>query len=564
LTNGQIIEILELTISLMELHEENAFKIRALQNAVFNLDKLSQPLGTLAQEELAAIEGVGKGIAAKIAEINASGTTQELQQYLAQTPVGVLDLLKIKGIGPKKVRTLWKEQGIESLGALEKACVAGEVALLKGFGAKTQETILKSVRFIQQSLGKFLYAEIEPVALAIEEKLKALSVAPFMELSGAVRRKMEVVEYIQFVAAADDRTAVVDALDTVDWLQKNEATSGPFVWRGHDKESGHEVEIKVYLPDQGAVQWLINSSGQAHRQALVAEGKNAGKDWRKSSFESEEAVYAALGMAYIVPEYREGFKEIQQAKENTLPELLKLDELKGIFHNHTTYSDGKNTLEEMAVYCRDLGYQYLGISDHSKTAAYANGLQEYRVVKQQEEIDVLNCTMAPFRIFKGIESDILADGSLDYSEEVLKTFDFIVASIHSGLNMDVQKATDRLITAIENPYTTMLGHMTGRLLLRREGYPVDHRKIIDACAENNVIIEINAHPYRLDMDWRWIDYALDKGVVLSINPDAHETAGYHDMKYGVYTARKGGLTASQTFNAWPLEKIEAWLAAKKK
>ena len=249
--------------------------------------------------------------------------------------------------------------------------------------------------------------------------------------------------------------------------------------------------------------------------------------------------------------------------ENPPPELLSLEDLKGPFHNHSNYSDGAYTIKQLADYCIEQGYEYLGLSDHSKSAFYANGLQEFQVAKQHEEIDKLNEELAPFKIFKGIESDILNDGSLDYENDVLASFDFIVASVHSNLNMDIQKATQRLIKAIENPYTTFLGHPTGRLLLRRKGYPVDHKKIIEACAANNVIIEINANPWRLDIDWRWVHFALDNGVVLSINPDAHEIEGFGDMKYGVYTGRKGGLTSEMTFNTWPLEKVENYLKDRK-
>ncbi len=256
---------------------------------------------------------------------------------------------------------------------------------------------------------------------------------------------------------------------------------------------------------------------------------------------------------------REGISELDWAKNKTLPKLISDTDLKGILHNHSTYSDGRNTLEEMALACRDLGMEYLGIADHSKTAVYAGGLYPKDVLAQHQEIDKLNTELAPFKILKGIESDILYDGSLDYEEEILKTFDFVVASVHSQLKMSKEKANTRLIKAIENPYTTILGHPTGRLLLSREGYPIDHHKIIDACAANNVVLEINANPLRLDLDWRHIQYALEKNVLLSINPDAHNTAGYHHMHYGVCVARKGGLTKDMTLNALSLSEIETFL-----
>jgi DNA polymerase (family 10) len=564
LTNGQIIDILETTASLMELHDENPFKIRAVQNAVFNLDKVSAPLWEMKLEELEKLEGIGKGIAAKIHEINSTGTTQEYQFYISSTPPGVIDMLGIKGIGPKKVRLLWKEVEIDSLEKLQKACIDQKISSVKGFGEKTQESILKSLEFILNNKGKFLYSDIEGFALQLETKLKELELSPMLSLSGDIRRKMETVAFVQVLIGSDEREKVMEILDNFPWLEKNEITSGPFAWRGNDKVLNASVEIKIYPKSDYVSQLFLHSSGSTHLQTEAKEGKTFFHYVKKNSFLEEKEIYESLGMQYIVPELREGYKEVALAKENKLPILIEESDLKGILHNHSTYSDGKNTLEEMAQYCKDLGYQYLGITDHSKTATYANGLQEFRVKKQQEEIELLNKKLAPFKIFKGIESDILVDGSLDYSDEILKSFDFIVASIHSGFNMDIEKATNRLITAIENPYTTILGHVTGRILLKREGYPVDHKRIIDACADNKVIIEINSNPHRLDIDWRWVDYALSKGVLLALNPDAHVKDGYHDMKYGVYVGRKGGLTADMTFNAWPLEKVEEWFKAKKK
>jgi DNA polymerase (family 10) len=283
----------------------------------------------------------------------------------------------------------------------------------------------------------------------------------------------------------------------------------------------------------------------------------------ENQIDSEESVYKEFKTPKLIPELREGSFELQYDLENIPPSLLMLQDLNGPFHNHSNYSDGKNTIRQLTEYCIKQGYEYLGLSDHSKSAFYANGLQEFQIKKQHEEIDQLNQEFAPFKIFKGIESDILNDGSLDYDKDVLASFDFIVASIHSNLNMDIHKATQRLIKAIENPYTTFLGHPTGRLLLRRQGYPIHYKKVIDACAENKVSIEINANPWRLDLDWRWIHYALEKEVILSINPDAHEIAGFDDMKYGVYMGRKGGLTKEKTFNAWSLAQVEKYLEDRK-
>jgi DNA polymerase (family 10) len=307
---------------------------------------------------------------------------------------------------------------------------------------------------------------------------------------------------------------------------------------------------------------LATGSGN-HLEKVVKEDRNLYQYLLDQPSARENEAYKAFDMPYVEPELREGTFELLFSEKNPAPELLEVEDLKGPLHNHSKYSDGKNTIRELAQYCIDRGYEYLGLSDHSKSAFYANGLREFDIIRQHKEIDELNKEFAPFRIFKGIESDILSDGSLDYDEDVLASFDFIVASIHSTLNMDIEKATKRLLKAIENPYTTILGHPTGRLLLKRQGYPVDHKKVIDACARHHVIIEINANPWRLDIDWRWVHYALEQKVLLSINPDAHELEGFEDMKYGVYVGRKGGLTKDMTFNTLSLNSMEQYFADRK-
>jgi len=312
---------------------------------------------------------------------------------------------------------------------------------------------------------------------------------------------------------------------------------------------GLKIQVHVYSKTDFALNLFMLTGNEAHVSAVLSL---AGE----GPFTDENEIYAKAGLAFVTPELREGLNEIELAKSNQLPKLIVYEDLKGSLHNHSTWSDGVHTLEQMAVHCKDtLKLEYLGMCDHSKSAFYANGLNEQRIYAQHQEIDALNIKLAPFKIFKGIESDILNDGSLDYSEDILKTFDFVVASVHSNLRMDEQKATARLIKAIENPYTTILGHPTGRLLLSRKGYPIDYTKVIDACAANKVVIEINANPLRLDLDWRYHRYALEKGVLLSVNPDAHRMEGFRDMHYGVYIGRKGGLEAEQCLNAFTLAEI---------
>jgi len=555
LENKDIIRAFRLASSLMELHDENPFKIRSYTNAVAVLERLETPVAGLPAAQLEQIEGIGKALAAKIVETAATGSFAELDQYLAATPPGVVEMLRIKGIGPKKIRAIWKNLGVETSEALLEACEKNELAALKGFGAKTQETIKNALLYNQESKGKALYAEVETLAYHLRDFLREKLQTDQVEVAGEIRRRLEIIQLLSLVVAAADPEPVQGIINSLPELEQDEIKSGPFSWRGRETTSGLALEFRI-VPPATYINELFRATGsEGHLTGLFSNTDCLLLVSRKEKYTSEEDIYASAGLAYVQPEMREGRNELLLAKENALPELLTDDDLRGILHNHTTYSDGANTLEQMAFYCRDKGYDYLGICDHSKSAFYANGLPEFRIRDQHQEMDKLNRQLAPFRIFKGIESDILADGSLDYSSDVLATFDFVVASIHSNLKMDVVKATDRLVGAIQNPYTTILGHPTGRLLLRREGYPVDFKTVIDACAEYGVIIEINANPWRLDLDWRFVEYALSKGVLLSINPDAHSTEGYHDMRYGVLMGRKGGLTREMTFNAFSLEQV---------
>ena len=547
----------------MELHDENAFKIRGYQNAVFNLDKSDVDLTILSLSELEGLDGVGKGIAATINEINQTGTSAALSQYLDDTPQGIVELLDIKGIGPKKIKVLWKELGIESGYELKEAANSGLVAKLKGFGEKTQNTLLKALEFMEANANKMHYAEAEKVAEQIKAALKELLSGQQVVEVGELRRKMEVIDTIELLVTSDDIDTTEDKINEAEGFQQDAKTSGPVTWRGYYQDFKVPVCLYYSSPEKFAADYFIRSGSVGHLNAKVTESSSLRDLVMEGDFADEKAIYEAAGMDFVTPELREGLFELEAAKNKNLPELVEMGDLKGILHNHSTYSDGKHSLRQMAEYCKELGYEYLGICDHSKSAFYANGLDEGRVAAQHKEIDELNEELAPFKIFKGIESDILYDGQLDYDDDVLASFDFIVSSVHSVLNMNLQKATQRLLTAIENPYTTILGHPTGRLLLRREGYPIDHKAVIDHCAKHNVVIEINANPWRLDLDWRWVHYALEQGVKLAINPDAHEMDGYHHMYFGLLAGRKGGLTKTMTFNALSKEEIEAHFTQRK-
>lgn len=547
----------------MELHDENAFKIRGYQNAIFNLDKSDVVLAEMSLKALEELDGVGKSIASTINEINLNGTSTALTQYLNETPQGIVELLDIKGIGPKKIKVLWKELGIESGYELKEAANSGLVAKLKGFGEKTQTTLLKALEFMEANANKLHYAEAEKLSSEIIEALRGIIPGQEISETGELRRRMEIIDTITLLVASDDfDTTEAHLAKSADFTQ-DEKASGPVTWRGHFRESKVPVLLTFCDPSRFADKLFISTGSVRHLSAKVTEKESLKSLAIAGAFDSEAAIYTAAGMDYVLPELREGTFEIEAAKNKSLPQLVEMSDLKGILHNHSTYSDGKHSLRKMAEYCKELGYEYLGICDHSKSAFYANGLDEDRLVEQHTEIGKLNNELTPFKIFKGIESDILYDGKLDYDNDVLASFDFIVSSVHSVLNMNKQKATQRLLTAIENPFTTILGHPTGRLLLRREGYPIDHKAVIDHCAKHGVIIEINANPWRLDLDWRWVKYAIDQGVKLSVNPDAHEMDGYHHMKYGLLAGRKGGLTADMTFNALSRDEIAQFFEQRK-
>lgn len=563
MTNKDISKILQRTASFMELHGENPFKVRSYTGTAFQIEKLEIKLSETATE-LYKDHGISAGMASKIAEIVETGTYSDLEKLTENTPKGVIDMLGLKGIGAKKIRTIWQELGIETLQQLKEACQEGKIAVLKGFGDKTQKLIIEQIDFKNANAGKLHYAKAETFALELQKHLKETIKDAEVEIAGQIRRNAEIVDILSLVVSAADSSKVKSALSELNEIEYQEKSSSPFVWKGIIKENDLKVEVHMAQPDQFTNELFLQTAAPAHLAIKVGEeGKPLRSLVLENNFTSEESIYEQIGWSFIPPELREGTFEAEAAKNNSIPQLIEEKDLKGILHNHSTYSDGQNSLREMAEHCKELGYEYLGITDHSKTAFYANGLTEDRIKQQHEEIDKLNEELAPFKIFKGIESDILTDGSLDYADDVLASFDFIVASIHGNLKMTEEKAMMRLLKAIENPYTTILGHMTGRLLLKREGYPVNHEKIIEACAKHNVVIEINSHPWRLDIDWRWVRPALDAGVMLSLNPDAHETAGYQDMRYGLLVGRKGGLTAAQNLNSLSKEEIEKYFNEKK-
>ena len=430
------------------------------------------------------------------------------------------------------------------------ACRQNRLTEIKGFGLKTQTEIIKGIEFSISASGKWHYARLMGIANEFREFVKKQFPGFQFEYSGDFRRCNEIIEKLVVVTT-------INQVEFINFLSEKDYPINVNDDEIHSFIEG-QIPIEIICTDYLSFERLLfeTTGSSEHLNQIEYNQTDA------LNFSSEEELYESKGLPFIIPEQREGLNELDFNEQNQ--HFIEYGQLKGVLHNHSTYSDGLNTLAEMAEYANSQKFQYLGICDHSKSAGYAGGLSDERVLAQIAEIDTLNIKMSPFKIFKGIESDILSDGSLDYSENILKLFDFVVASVHSNLTMNEEKANARLLKAIENPYTTILGHPTGRLLLMRSGYQINHEMIIDACAANKVVIELNAHPYRLDIDWRWIHYAQNKGVLISINPDAHEKMGYHDMYFGTLAARKGGLLTKNTLNAMNLKEFEAYLSNRRK
>lgn len=548
MNNKEIAQYFTDLANIMELHHENPFKIRSYQNAYVTLRKLETPLSTLSRTELEAIKGVGKNIADKILELLETQKLGTYEQYAAQTPEGVRDMLRIKGLGIKKIHAIWKDLGIETVGELIYACNENRLIELHGFGKKTQEEIRKNAEYFMQSRQQWLWAEADEWAKAFEQTIKNFKAFNGFQIErvGALRRLMPTVSEIAFLTDADETILT-------DFLTKNK-----FIITQQDTHvtkilTADELPLHIYKTDKanfGSKLFRYSAEKTFLADFLAFYQKtypSVTPDFR--GIAAEKTIFEEANLPFIAPELRDLPQVVALAAENRLPKLITISDIRGVVHAHSTYSDGLHSLAAMAEAAQKMGFSYLAISDHSKAAFYANGLKEERLLEQWQEINTLNQQFTDFKILKGIESDILADGSLDYSEDILAQFDFIIASIHSNLKMDEMKATTRLIKAIEHPRTTILGHPTGRLLLARKGYPIDFQKVIDACAANKVAIELNANPYRLDLDWEWLPYALSRGVRIAINPDAHSCEGIKHIAYGINAARKGGLTAAECLNS---------------
>jgi DNA polymerase (family X) len=544
--NYAIADNFSLLSKLMDIHADNSFRAKSYAVAAFTIEKLSSPLSALQPEQIFSIKGIGEATGKKIIEQLQTGKLIALEEYIAKTPRGIIEMLNIKGLGPKKIATIWHEMEIESIGELLYACNENRLTRFKGFGEKTQQSVKESIEFYLGALGSYLFQQIENYALAIDKQLKKEFANAAFALTGEFRRQLEIINTIEWVTT-----------ENINQIKSFFITNQFKVVTENEKyisfKGKENVAIGFYIATSenfGTV--LFNSS--CSEEFLLAFNEKYNTIAQKS-FATEEEIFNACNIEPIAAYLRES-KNILTKK---ITNVIQPTDIKGIIHSHSNWSDGVNSIEEMAKAAIAKGLEYLVISDHSKTAAYAQGLQVERVLAQHEQINELNQQLAPFKIFKSIESDILSDGSLDYEPDILNRFDIVIASIHSNLKMIEEKAMMRLMNAIENKYTSILGHMTGRLLLSRNGYPVDHKKIIEACAANNVVIELNAHPRRLDIDWRWIDYAIEKNVLISIDPDAHSIDGFDDCRYGVLVAQKAALTKDKNVSSFSLAEFEKFV-----
>tara|TARA_Y100000385_G_scaffold49094_1_gene45615 strand:+ start:774 stop:2405 length:1632 start_codon:yes stop_codon:yes gene_type:complete len=541
MNNKEIARKFNLLGKVMELHDENPFKVRSYTSAYASLRKVSSPLIEMSEEELSEIKGVGKAIVGKIVELRDSGSMVTLQRYVDITPPGILEMLQIRGFGPKKVKVIWNQLNIITPGELLMACQENRLVELKGFGMKTQKALQEQLEFYFASRGQVHYAYVIDEANELLVLLQDRFSQSLVELTGEIRRKMPIVNAIEILTTASEEEMEAFILELAEEIPELLSYKG------------YAVEITQVEEAYFGMEQFEKSASKEFLEAA---------DIEYEAYEEEESIFLEWDMAFVDPEYRESAMAIDQAKYGRLPDLITNGDMLGVVHNHSTYSDGLHTLKEMSDYTRDNGFQYLVMSDHSKAAFYADGLKEDQVEAQWAEIDQINASYVDgFRVYKGIEADILNDGSMDYGNDFLSQFEVVVASIHSQLNMDLEKANRRLIKAIENPHTHILGHITGRLLLSRAGYPIDHELIIDACAANGMIIELNANPQRLDIDWTWIPSALEKGVMISINPDAHVRESIHYMQFGVHVARKAGLTKEQCLNSKNADDFARWVAS---
>ena len=558
--NAALAAVFEEIAKLLELKDENPFKIRAYRNAAAAIESLTDDLrARAAAGTLEGIPGVGEAIRDKITELCATGKLAYLDGLRAEIPAGVVAMLAVPSLGPKKARALWKELGLTDVDALRRACEENRLVGLKGFGEKTQKKILEGIALIRKNDGLYLLSDALPVARALLDHLTAFPRVRRASIAGSLRRRREVVRDVDLLASSDDAAAVMEHFTRAPRVKE-------ILGKGETKtsvrlESGLQVDLRVVSDAEFPYALAYFTGSKEHNVALrqiaqkkglkVNEYEISGGS-KKIECSSEEDVYAALGLPYFPPEIRENGNELTF---RNLPQLIDYKALKGVFHTHSTWSDGTADIEAMAEKARSMGLSYMGLSDHSKAAAYANGLDESRLRAQMKEVDRLNARWKDFRVLKGLECDILPDGSLDLNPEVLGELDFVIGSVHSQFQMPEKEMTRRVCRALADERLDFLGHPTGRLLLSREGFKIDLDQVLDAAKEHGKIVELNAYPNRLDLDWVHCRKAKEKGVLLSINPDAHSTSDLENIEYGLATARRGWLEAKDVLNTRDLDEV---------
>ena len=564
--NQEVAYVLEEMANLMELNGENPFRIRAYYSAARAIETIEETVVELSEaSSLDEVRGVGKKIAVEIEELLASGKIQRHQDLISTVPEGLVEMQGISGLGGKRLRQIYESLGIADIDALAKACVSGEVAELKGFGAKTAQNILNGIEYLQKHEGRYLTNvarfEADQLVAFLQERPEVIRI----QVAGSLRRHRETTKDVDIVVSSDAPDSLGDAFAScpaVEEVISHGRTKVSVILR-----SGMASDLRIVSDEQfpyalhhftGSKEHntLMRGRAKAHGLKMNEYGLFGGEDLVPCRDESE--IFKALGLAYIEPELREGLDEIERAEAGRLPDLVSMEDLFGTAHVHTNHSDGRGTIEAMALAARDAGYHYIGICDHSKAVVYANGMDEDRCRAQWEEIDAVNAELEGIRILKGIEVDIMPEGNFDFEEEFLAEFELVVASIHSVFSMTREEATERVIRAVSSPYVDILGHPTGRLLLSRDGYPLNAKAVCEAAAEAGTALELNAHPRRLDLDWRELRYAKECGAKVSINTDAHSIEGLDDMRYGVGIARKAGLAREDILNAMPVDEFLAW------
>jgi DNA polymerase (family 10) len=576
----QVAAILAEIGTLLELQGENAFRTNAYLNGARAIQQMEEDLAEVVrQDRLRDIPGIGDTLRDKITTLVTTGKLPFYENLKAKIPAGLVEMLRIPGLGPKKVKALHEQLGVDTVEKLKVACEAGQVAKLKGFGAKTQDKILEGIRFLGEVGNRVRLDQALALSEALVAGLRDFPGVDQLEVCGSIRRRRETVKDIDVLVSCDgDPEPIMERFVTLPGVVQvtGQGPTKSSVVVQRVTASGSKITMNADLRVVNAKQYPFAlhyfSGSKEHAKAMRVRAQQYGLklneyelagDGKSVPCESEANIFRALGMDYIAPELREDTGEMEAAEKHTLPELIEADDVKGLFHNHTTYSDGGNTLEEMALAAKALGLKYIGFGDHSRSLTVANGLSPERVAQQQKEIDALNKRLKGIKIFKGTECDILPDGSLDYDDAVLATFDYVVASVHSHFGMSREEMTARVVRAVRHPRVTMLGHATGRLLLKRDGYQVDLEAVLQAAAESGCLVEINADPHRLDLDWVHCKRARAMGVLLVINPDAHSTHGLENYRYGVDVARRGWLESRHVFNTRGAAEVAKWLAARK-